>query len=767
LSGVEFIIQAVTELRSKIIHEQKLSMDEIIDTIQVISTCTKNMTSTNCFMLMAINRCIDYTKASKGLKLNPKYETIDLFDTLALPLNTMAAVQGDIEIRLNPIPKAICSHIITDKQWLQENVLCLLSNAVKYSSEGLVTISVTLGHRSKNKAGILSKVKTMVVSRRKVYAAPDDDEGNEYDESIDRLLRGETVTVGTNELSPVAMKELAREKTAFEKLQQREEPPSPEVNDRLSKTAKAYQDHNHDDLGEKNVLTPRSERNQQQINNSGSTINDDSKIEKKKLKKPEGNSGNEVSLRHPASNVESFLRFEIEDTGIGISEEIMPHLFSPFKQAQRYSGGTGLGLYSLAKRIESLKGRCGVTARRDGRQGSLFWFEIPYKPDRFTSNLSKTKETNIYTNSSDLSPVNHDSMNRMNWFKVPTSSAPPTVTDPNNLSAHGNSSKSPQIGMLQSTESHKTLDMNEESDPHHSPVRTPINMSPKNFSPMVSNQNIIEASSMSPGHAQKIISSPSFKLKVPKNSLNILIVDDAASILKMTSMILKRGGHQITTACNGADALNKIIHGANKEKDPLHFDIIIMDLQMPVMDGLEATRRIRKLELTGDPNASSKKNDHGASHNILSSNAPIYPESDSNKPSIYKKHIIIGCSANSDDETIEESYKAGVDSFMAKPFSIDTFYEIYDSLINQSIVSMIPDPSSSESIESAKLLTTDLSKVSLTSVKSRSNSNPPSPLPHHKQLTNNIEIMETKIKLQKQLSRQITQSRFLLSEMNE
>eukprot|EP01033_Poteriospumella_lacustris_P021979 gene21979-16429_t len=50
------------------------------------------------------------------------------------------------------------------------------------------------------------------------------------------------------------------------------------------------------------------------------------------------------------------LMFEVIDTGIGISEEAMKTLFNPFKQTQRLAGGTGLGLYSLAKRIEALKG---------------------------------------------------------------------------------------------------------------------------------------------------------------------------------------------------------------------------------------------------------------------------------------------------------------------------------------------------------------------------------------------------------------------------
>ena len=43
--------------------------------------------------------------------------------------------------------------------------------------------------------------------------------------------------------------------------------------------------------------------------------------------------------------------------------------------------GTGLGLYSLFKRMEALKGSCGMTSRQDGQEGSIFWFSFPYRPD--------------------------------------------------------------------------------------------------------------------------------------------------------------------------------------------------------------------------------------------------------------------------------------------------------------------------------------------------------------------------------------------------
>eukprot|EP01033_Poteriospumella_lacustris_P024608 gene24609-gene21063 len=285
-----------------------------------------------------------------------------------------------------------------------------------------------------------------------------------------------------------------------------------------------------------------------------------------------------------SSDLSYTLVFEVEDSGIGLSEEAMKNLFNPFKQAQRLAGGTGLGLYSLAKRMEALKGRYGVRAREDGKQGSLFWFSIPYKADEVvaaaTSSFPCRDKESIHERSISVSRV----------FPVMTP--------------------------LTKTVSSKGAD-----------IRCPA-----------------KANSITTASTNNSTPSKSSA----KVGYEILIVDDAPSILKMSSMMLKRQGHEIWTAENGEIALKRM-----EEKWRVSgkgFDLVLMDLQMPVMDGLEATRRLRGMELEGREWMAGIEKVKGRCH-----------------------QLIIGVSANSDHETAEEALRAGVDDFFCKPFSLETF----------------------------------------------------------------------------------------------
>lgn len=377
---------------------------ELIDSM---NTTVNNIQVTNSFMLNMINRCLDYSKASSGMKLVPKYETIDLQELLQIPIDCMRNIQEKVDIELSYYDEKICSHLITDGQWFQENLLCLLSNAVKYSNDGKVEISVR--------------------------------------------------------------------------------------------------------------LVPLNESNQSMgCNESGSS-----------------------------------LLVEVQDTGIGLSEEAMAKLFQPFKQSQKLAGGTGLGLFSLAKRLEALQGSYGVKKRSDQIQGSSFWFSFPYRPDQVTS----------------------------------TSHAPSAFSP----------RSSNLIPQLERCISKSTLTIDEDD----------------------------------------------------ADNFRVLLAEDTPSMTKLIKKLLEKQGYRVDVAENGLVCFNMFQESIDELTGKSSYDVILMDLQMPVMDGLEATRRIREYERT----------------------LPSMSYDTSNQ-------LIIGVSANSDQETIDIAKEAGVSDFMCKPFTVKTFTDV-------------------------------------------------------------------------------------------
>ena len=125
------------------------------------------------------------------------------------------------------------------------------------------------------------------------------------------------------------------------------------------------------------------------------------------------------------------------------------------------------------------------------------------------------------------------------------------------------------------------------------------------------------------------------------SGLRILVVDDSASILKMVSYVLVRAGAKVSQAKNGLEAVEK-------SQESL-FDVIITDIQMPVLNGFQATKEIREAELT------------------------------SGSPS----KIIIGMSASADSETRCEAFTAGMDDFVAKPFLLNDMVRCYSSIVSK------------------------------------------------------------------------------------
>lgn len=129
------------------------------------------------------------------------------------------------------------------------------------------------------------------------------------------------------------------------------------------------------------------------------------------------------------------------------------------------------------------------------------------------------------------------------------------------------------------------------------------------------------------------------------NKLNILLVDDNNINCDLTSYILEKSGHQVLVAHNGLDSLEKLVCK--------NFDLILMDIQMPIMDGLTASTIIRASENESDLA-------HFALPGSLSERLVQHCKG---------RHIpIIALTANAMDGDRNKCLSAGMDNYLTKPF---------------------------------------------------------------------------------------------------
>lgn len=130
--------------------------------------------------------------------------------------------------------------------------------------------------------------------------------------------------------------------------------------------------------------------------------------------------------------------------------------------------------------------------------------------------------------------------------------------------------------------------------------------------------------------------SPSTRLK----SLEVLLVEDGALNRKLAIRLLEKKGHRVTIACNGKEALTAL--------ERQSFDVVLMDLQMPEMGGLEATNIVRQME-------------KGTGRHV-----PI---------------VAMTARALRGDE--ERCLQAGMDGYVSKPVEPARLWEVIDSVLGQ------------------------------------------------------------------------------------
>lgn len=122
----------------------------------------------------------------------------------------------------------------------------------------------------------------------------------------------------------------------------------------------------------------------------------------------------------------------------------------------------------------------------------------------------------------------------------------------------------------------------------------------------------------------------------PIGNLRFLVVDDSKLVVKLTSKLLSSLGASVSIAENGRQAVDLLAQCVQKGK--MLYDVILMDQEMPVMDGLEATKAIRALS----PLCSSRR------------------------------LLIIGCTGHALDNDLQTFEDCGVNCVLTKPLQLNT-----------------------------------------------------------------------------------------------
>ncbi len=347
------------------------------------------------------------------------------------------------------------------------------------------------------------------------------------------------------------------------------------------------------------------------------------------------------------------LHFAVRDTGIGISPDRMDRLFQSFSQADssttRKYGGTGLGLAISQKLSELMGGRMWVESAGIPGQGSTFHFtiqaqqaDVPLRPFLQTAQgdlrgkhvlIVDDNETNqrmmslqtqawgmqAWTSSSSLRALEHLRQGEM--FDIA-------------LIDH----QMPEMdGLTLAAEIHKLL--GEKTFPlvlvsslgrevTHSKFISAFLTKPLHASQLY--DVLVGLLAPEPVSTQDGVASrqsgfdPHMATRLP---LRILLAEDNATNQKMALLTLERLGYHADVAAHGLEVL------AALERQP--YDVILMDIQMPEMDGLEATRQIR------------------------------------NRWPVGEGPRIIAMTANVTREDRQACMEAGMDDYLAKPVRVD------------------------------------------------------------------------------------------------
>jgi len=364
-----------------------------------------------------------------------------------------------------------------------------------------------------------------------------------------------------------------------------------------------------------------------------------------------------VHFDYKDENNEHFLQFNIEDTGIGLSKQEIDNIFQSFTQADgstsRKYGGTGLGLSIVKQLTELMGGHISVTSKKD--HGSCFKVSIKTKPVTEIMAIKPVEKDSLvlsYLPLEDSPLVNEDIFNGLKTLiqNIQWKDIENILTDSDKFVSENNAviidipdmeylhSKKDLIELLRAK--NITFAFITDLQPRDLSAQLTTNWNAPvlrhPFSPVTFNDFFAQLFNI------KKISPTSEAINTeddPKYAGHVLLVEDNHVNQIVAGQIVKNFGLTCDIVENGQLAVDIITNNDT-------YDMVLMDIQMPIMDGYEATRNIRK---------------NG-----------------------YTDLIICGLSANAMKKDLQLAKEAGMNDYLTKPIEANDMSKIFNKYLNKS-----------------------------------------------------------------------------------
>ncbi len=371
------------------------------------------------------------------------------------------------------------------------------------------------------------------------------------------------------------------------------------------------------------------------------------------------------------TDIDTVVRFAVRDTGIGISQEQQKKLFQKFSQADasttRRHGGTGLGLAISKQLVELMDGEIGVTS--EPGTGSEFWFTVRLgkqtQPERLSTSEADLRGVRALV-------VDDNETNRevlLAHLKSWGVRAQATPDGPTALEAMMRAEQSGdpfraalldmQMPGMDGADLAQAIQANDRLRETRLMLLTSLDQladadSPQSLGfsacltkPVRQTELFLCLSAMladSPASAsESVLFTPAAVIALRRRGSRILLAEDNPVNQEVALGVLRKLGIRVDAVANGFEALEAL------KTQP--YDLVLMDMQMPKMDGLEATRIIRQ-----------------SSSGVLNHEIPV-----------------IAMTANAMRGDRERCIEAGMNGYVSKPVSPQALVEALNSWLPKEV----------------------------------------------------------------------------------